>query len=74
MLLNPSSTHEKYRKVRKQKAMKLPMMIPSLRFFAEILPIKLFNPGTCAAAPVILLLMLNRVSLCRPKLSFTAYA
>jgi hypothetical protein len=46
MLSKCCTSHEKYKNKRKQKAIKLPMMIPSLRFFAEILPIRLFNPGT----------------------------
>lgn len=64
----------KYKNIKKQKAMKLPMIIPSLLFFADILPIRLFNPGTWLAAPVILRLMLARVSLCKPKFSLIAYA
>lgn len=36
----------KYKNIRKQKAMKLPIIIPSLLFFADILPIRLFKPGT----------------------------
>ena len=48
--------------------------MPSLLFFAPILPIKLLIPGTWLAAPTILLLMLASVSLCIRKLSFTAYA
>tara|TARA_R110002060_G_scaffold42550_1_gene54005 strand:- start:705 stop:935 length:231 start_codon:yes stop_codon:yes gene_type:complete len=69
-----SLPHIKYINIKKQKAIKLPMIIPSLLFFADILPIRLFKPGTCAAAPVILRLILASVSLCSPKLSFTAYA
>lgn len=38
--------HLKYNSPRKQIAMKDPRMIPSLRFFAPILPIKLLIPGT----------------------------
>ena len=49
-------------------------MIPSLRFFADILPIRLLIPGTWLAAVVIRRLMLASVSLCRVKLSLTAYA
>lgn len=51
-----------------------PNMIPSRRFLLPILCIKLFIPGICAAAPVILLCILVKLSLCRLKLSFTAYA
>ena len=57
------SPHIKYKNMRKQNAMKPPIMNPSLLFFADILPIKLFNPGTWLAAPVIRRLMLANVSL-----------
>lgn len=68
------AAHKKYKNIRTQNAMNIPIIMPSLRFFADILPIKLFKPGTWLAAPVILLLMLAKVSLCNPKLSLTAYA
>ena len=58
----------------KHAAMKHPIMMPSLLFFAEILPIKVLIPGTWLAAMVILRLMLDSVSRCRTKLSLTAYA
>lgn len=64
----------KYMKSKKQNAINVPKMIPSLLFFAEIFPINVFNPGTTLAAPCILLLILASVSRCSPKLSFTAYA
>lgn len=32
--------------IKKQNAMKLPRMIPSLRFFVPMRPIKLLMPGT----------------------------
>ena len=54
--------------------MKLPRIIPSLLFLVPILCINPLIPGIWAAAPVILLWMLLRLSLCRLKLSFTAYA
>jgi hypothetical protein len=69
-----SRNHQKYNNIRKQKAMKLPKMIPSLRRFELILPIRLLMPGIWLAAPVILLLMLAKVSRWNPKFSFTAYA
>lgn len=71
---NVCDPHIKYKNIKKQKAMKLPMMIPSLLFLADILPIKLFNPGTWLAAPVMRLLMFAKVSLWIPKLSLIAYA
>jgi hypothetical protein len=42
----PSSPHIKYKNSRQQKAIKPPIIKPSLLFFADILPIKLFSPGT----------------------------
>jgi len=36
----------KYKSIKTQIAMNVPIIIPSLRFFAEILPIRLFKPGT----------------------------
>lgn len=54
--------------------MKHPMMIPSLRFLADILLMTVLIPGILLAADVILLLMLARVSLCSSRLSLTAYA
>jgi hypothetical protein len=52
----------KYKNIKKQNAMKLPIIIPSRLFFADIFPIKLFSPGTLLAAPVIRRLMLAKVS------------
>jgi hypothetical protein len=40
------AAHIKYKSIKTQNAMNVPMIIPSLRFFADILPIKLFKPGT----------------------------
>ena len=40
-----SGYHIKNNSIRKQKAIKLPRIIPSLLFFAPILPIKLLTPG-----------------------------
>lgn len=54
--------------------MKLPNMIPSLLFFEPMRVIKLLMPGTWLAAPTILRWMLDNVSLCILKFSFTAYA
>ena len=54
--------------------MKLPSIIPSLLFFAPIRPINPLIPGTCAAAPTILLFTLASVSLCLPNPSLIAYA
>lgn len=64
--------YKKYKKASTQKARKLPIMIPSRLFLADILPMSVFIPGIWLAAPVILLLMLANVSLCKPKLSLTA--
>lgn len=60
--------------MRKQKAMKLPKMMPSLRLLVPILEIKPFTPGICAAAEVIRRLILASVSLCMPKFSLIEYA
>lgn len=57
---------------KKQKAMKEPMMMPSLRFRAEILPMRELSPGTWLAARVMRRLMLAKVSRCRWKLSWVA--
>jgi hypothetical protein len=57
--------YEKRKKTMKQNATKLPMIIPSLLFFADILPISVLIPGTWLAACVILRLMLAKVSRCR---------
>ena len=41
-----SQGYQNHRSIRKQNAMKLPNMIPSLLFFDPIFAIKLFMPGT----------------------------
>lgn len=66
--------HQNHNSTKKQMAIKEPNIMPSLRFLLPILCIKPLMPGICAAAPVILLWMPAKLSLCRPKLSFTAYA
>lgn len=60
--------------MRQQMAIKLPKIIPSLLFFDPILCISPLIPGICAAAPVIRLWMLLKLSRCSAKLSLTAYA
>lgn len=50
------------------------MIIPSLLFLADILPIKALIPGTLLAARLILRLMLAIVSPWLKKLSWMAYA
>jgi len=40
------AAHIKYKSINTQNAMNVPIIIPSLRFFADILPIRLFKPGT----------------------------
>lgn len=54
--------------------MKLPIMMPSRLFLADILPMMELMPGTLLAARVILRFMLASVSRCMTKLSLTAYA
>ena len=66
--------HQNQNSIKQQNAIKLPRIIPSLLFFVPILCMSPLIPGICAAAPVILLWILLRLSLCRAKLSFTAYA
>lgn len=58
----------------KQNAIKPPIIIPSLRFRADILPMIVLIPGTWLAASVMRRLMLASVSRWRLKLSLTAYA
>lgn len=41
-----SDPYQNHNRTKKQKAMKLPNIMPSLLFFAPILPIKLLIPGT----------------------------
>ena len=41
-----SDIYQNHNSIKKQKAIKLPNMMPSLLFFAPILPIKLLIPGT----------------------------
>ncbi|KAH4001941.1 hypothetical protein HBH98_173050 [Parastagonospora nodorum] len=64
--------HLNHSSMRKQKAMKLARMIPSLLFFDPIRPMRLLMPGTWLAAPTILLLMFASVSRCTLKFSCTA--
>jgi hypothetical protein len=71
MQTNP---YQNQNNIKQQNAMKLPKIMPSLLFFVPILCISPLMPGICAAAPVILLWILLRLSLCNAKLSFTAYA
>lgn len=71
-MLAPPNDHEKKNTTKKQKAIKLPRMIPSLLFFAPILVIRLLIPGIVLAAPTILLLILANVSRCTPKFSLMA--
>ena len=66
--------HQNQNSIKQQNAMKVPKIIPSLLFLVPILCMSPLIPGICAAAPVILLWMLLRLSLCNAKLSFTAYA
>ena len=59
---------------KKHTAINPPIIIPSLLFLAEILPISVLIPGTWLAASVMRRLMLASVSRCSAKLSWTAYA
>jgi hypothetical protein len=43
---SPAQFYEKRKKTMKQNATKLPMMMPSLLFLADILPISVLIPGT----------------------------
>jgi hypothetical protein len=69
-----SRHYQNHNSIRKQKAIKLPNIMPSLLFFVPIRAIKLLMPGTWLAALTILLLTLANVSLCILKFSLTAYA
>lgn len=54
--------YDSQKKSRKQKAMNEPMMMPSLRFLADMRLIRVLMPGTLLAAMLIRLLMLAMVS------------
>lgn len=62
----------KKKKKMKQKAMKPPMMMPSRRLRAEILPMRELRPGTWLAAVVMRRLIEARVSRWAAKLSLVA--
>lgn len=72
----PSSTdvQPNQKNIKKQKAINVPKIIPSLLFLLPILCIKSFTPGNWLAAKVILRLTLAKVSLCIPKFSLIVYA
>lgn len=70
--LSLSLSQRKKKKNMKQKAMKPPMMTPSRRLRAEILPMRVLRPGTWLAARVMRRLMLARVSRWAAKFSLVA--
>lgn len=64
--------YEKKNSMSKQKAMKLPRMMPSRLFLALMRFMSELRPGTWLAAPVMRRLMLASVSRWKPKFSLTA--